>query len=50
MDSVTQFALGAAVGGATLGRRAGRKAILWGGVCGTLPGSGLDLDLAHYPK
>ncbi len=41
MDSFTQFALGAAIGGATLGPRAGRKAILWGGVCGTLP----DLDI-----
>ncbi len=41
MDSFTQFALGAAVGGATLGGRAGRKAILWGGICGTLP----DLDI-----
>ena len=41
MDSFTQFALGAAIGGAALGPRAGRKAILWGGVCGTLP----DLDI-----
>lgn len=41
MDSFTQFVLGAAVGGAALGPRAGRKAILWGGVCGTLP----DLDI-----
>ena len=41
MDSISQFALGAAVGGAVLGRRAGRKALVWGGVCGTLP----DLDI-----
>ena len=41
MDSFTQLVLGAAVGGATLGGRAGRKAILWGGLCGTLP----DLDV-----
>lgn len=41
MDSVTQFVLGAAIGGAVLGPRAGRKALLWGGVCGTLP----DLDI-----
>jgi inner membrane protein len=41
VDSVTQFLLGAAVGGAVLGPQAGRKALLWGGVCGTLP----DLDI-----
>jgi inner membrane protein len=41
LDSLTQFVLGAAVGGAVLGPRAGGKALLWGGVCGTLP----DLDI-----
>ncbi len=41
MDSVTQLALGAAVGEATLGRKCGNKAIWWGGVCGTIP----DLDV-----
>jgi inner membrane protein len=41
MDSVTQFVLGAAVGGAVLGPTAGRRALLWGGICGTLP----DLDI-----
>lgn len=42
MDSVTQFALGAAVGAAVLGRRVGpRRAVLVGGVLGTLP----DLDV-----
>ncbi len=41
MDSVTQFALGAAVGVAVMGRRVALwRAALWGGVCGTLP----DLD------
>jgi inner membrane protein len=41
MDSVTQLALGAAVGVAAMGRRtAPWKAALWGGACGTLP----DLD------
>jgi len=41
MDSVSQFALGAAVGVAVMGSRtAPWKAALWGGVCGTLP----DLD------
>ncbi len=41
MDTVTQIALGAAVGEATLGRKVGSRAILWGAVCGTLP----DLDV-----
>ncbi len=41
MDSVTQIALGAAVGEATLGRKIGRQALLWGGICGLLP----DLDV-----
>ena len=41
MDSLSQFALGAAVGVAVMGRRtAVWKAALWGGVLGTLP----DLD------
>ena len=41
MDSLTQMALGAAVGVATLGRRTATwKAALWGAVAGTLP----DLD------
>jgi inner membrane protein len=41
MDSLSQLALGAAVGVAVMGRRtAVWKAALWGGVCGTLP----DLD------
>ncbi|WGI25952.1 metal-dependent hydrolase [Halomonas alkaliantarctica] len=42
MDSVTQAALGATIGGVVLGRRLGRKAILIGAVLGTLP----DLDVA----
>ena len=42
MDSLTQFALGAAVGTAVLGRRIGpRKAAIAGGLLGTLP----DLDV-----
>ncbi|MFC3092908.1 metal-dependent hydrolase [Alteromonas sediminis] len=41
MDSVTQFALGAAVGEAVLGKKIGHKAMLWGGLCGTIP----DLDV-----
>lgn len=41
MDSLTQLALGAALGGATAGRQVGRRALLWGAVCGTFP----DLDM-----
>jgi inner membrane protein len=41
MDSLTQLALGAAVGEAVAGRQVGRRAALWGAVCGTLP----DLDV-----
>ncbi|MDX5432395.1 MAG: metal-dependent hydrolase [Halomonas sp.] len=41
MDTLTQAALGAAVGGTVLGRRLGRKAVLVGAVLGTLP----DLDV-----
>jgi inner membrane protein len=41
MDTVTQIGLGAAVGEAVLGRHVGRRALLWGGICGLLP----DLDI-----
>lgn len=41
MDSITQLLLGSAVGEATMGRQVGRKATLWGAVCGTIP----DLDV-----
>ncbi|MEX0966314.1 MAG: metal-dependent hydrolase [Bacteroidia bacterium] len=41
MDSITQIALGAAVGEAALGRKVGNKAVLWGAVAGTIP----DLDV-----
>jgi inner membrane protein len=41
MDSLTQLTFGAAVGEAVLGPKVGRKALLWGGVLGTLP----DLDV-----
>lgn len=41
MDSISQVALGAAVGVAVMGRRTSPwRAALWGGLCGTLP----DLD------
>lgn len=41
MDSVTQIALGAAIGQLVLGRKLGWRAALAGGICGTLP----DLDV-----
>ena len=41
MDTVTQIALGAAVGEAVMGRQIGRKALLWGAIAGTIP----DLDV-----
>ena len=41
MDSITQAALGAAVGEGVLGRRIGNRAPIWGAVLGTLP----DLDV-----
>jgi inner membrane protein len=40
MDSITQIALGAAVGEALLGKKIAYRASLWGAICGTLP----DLD------
>lgn len=45
MDTITQVALGAAVGEVTLGKKVGNKAILWGGVAGTIP----DLDILSGP-
>ncbi len=41
MDSLTQIVLGSAVAEATLGRKVGNKALLWGGIAGTIP----DLDV-----
>jgi inner membrane protein len=41
MDSLTQIALGSAVGYAVLGNKVGRKAALYGAIFGTLP----DLDV-----
>jgi len=41
VDSITQLALGAAVGEATAGRQVGRRALLWGAIAGTIP----DLDV-----
>lgn len=45
MDTITQIALGAAVGEAVLGRKVGNKALLWGAVGGTIP----DLDVLARP-
>jgi inner membrane protein len=45
MDSITQAALGAAVGEAALGRKAGYRAALMGAVMGTIP----DLDVLANP-
>lgn len=45
MDSLTQIVLGAAVGEAVLGKKAGNKAMLYGAIAGTIP----DLDvIANY--
>lgn len=45
MDTITQFVLGGAVGEAVLGRKVGNKAIIWGGIAGTIP----DLDVLARP-
>ena len=45
IDTVTQVALGAAVGEAVLGRKVGKKAAIWGAVAGTIP----DLDVLAAP-
>ena len=41
LDSFTRLVLGAAVGEAATGRKLGRRALLWGGLAGTIP----DLDV-----
>ena len=41
MDSLTQIVLGAAVGEAVLGKKAGNRAMIWGAIGGTIP----DLDV-----
>jgi len=45
VDSITQAALGAAVGEAVLGRKLGNRALAWGALFGTLP----DLDVVFSP-
>ncbi len=41
MDSLTQIVLGAAVGEAVAGKKIGNRAMIWGGIAGTIP----DLDI-----
>ena len=41
MDSITQIALGAAIGDAAFSRKLGPRAVIFGGACGLLP----DLDM-----
>jgi inner membrane protein len=41
VDSLTQIVLGAAVGEATLGKKVGNRAMMWGAIAGTIP----DLDV-----
>ena len=41
MDSLTQLTFGAACGEAILGKKMGRKGLIWGAILGTLP----DLDV-----
>jgi inner membrane protein len=41
MDSLTQIVLGAAVAEASLGRKVGNRAMIWGAIAGTIP----DLDV-----
>jgi len=45
MDSISQFVLGAAVGEVVLGKKLGNKAMLIGGIAGTIP----DLDVIASP-
>ncbi len=45
MDSITQIVLGAGVGELILGRKLGNRAMVWGGIAGTIP----DLDVLSSP-
>ena len=45
MDSLTHIVLGAAIGEAVLGKKIGRKAMLWGALADTIP----DFDVFAYP-
>ncbi len=45
MDSLTHLVLGAAIGEAVLGKKIGRKAMLWGAIADTIP----DFDVLASP-
>ncbi|MDZ4709587.1 MAG: metal-dependent hydrolase [Saprospiraceae bacterium] len=45
MDSITHIVLGGCLGQVTLGKQAGRKAVLWGAIADTVP----DLDIFLGP-
>nr|HPN70925.1 metal-dependent hydrolase [Saprospiraceae bacterium] len=45
MDSITQIVLAAGVGELILGRKLGNRAMVWGGIAGTIP----DLDVLSSP-
>jgi inner membrane protein len=45
MDSLTHIVLGAAIGEAVLGKKIGRKAMLWGALADTIP----DFDVFASP-
>src|ERR1043165_4338618 len=45
MDSLTHIVLGAAIGEALLGKKIGRKAMLWGALADTIP----DFDVFASP-
>lgn len=46
MDSLTQIVLGASVAEVTLGKKVGNKAMLWGGIAGTIPD--LDVTIKYF--
>ena len=45
MDSLTHIVLGAAIGEAMLGKKIGKKGILWGALAASLP----DIDVLFVP-
>jgi len=45
MDLITHIALGTVIGEITLGKKAGKKALLWGAIAGIIP----DLDMFIVP-
>ena len=49
MDSLTHLVLGAAIGEAVLGKKIGRKAMLWGVLADTIPAVTVDDKLNGLP-